>query len=1007
MGRGLSNYNPIYAKGNLTINPAPLTIQVVNDAKLVTSSDSASYGGVIASGFKNGETLVNLGGTLVISRSNASVQSVGSYTGVLNASGYTSSNYAITYVPGNFDILPVETLLVKMGNVSATYGNALTYSPVASYLTANNTLIASSNVSSGLTVTTNGNQVQVSDGVGGQYSFVASPTGGQLSSSGVLNAGSYLLSAGSPVISGSSFTRAFVVGAATILPKALAVGTDFTIAPITKVYDGNTSIASAGSAVIRTAASNIRASDLIQVASSGSYAHKNVGSGLSYAIDINLTGTDAGNYYISGGSSATGSNGVITQLTTPVSWVGPTAGGYWSNPSNWTGGAIPDFANVQSTTIPAGVSVIYDAGLTTPVQTIVSNSGNITFASLPAGAQSIPMNINGSGSVTISDGASIRLAGTSSSYSGNTILGAASRVIAATNNAIGAGNIQSNGGEFGVASSVVLPRIVATGSMTLVSSIDTVGAQSYGNLTLASTANGLNTSGSGTQTIALRTSNANIQLNGSINGLVDKTQSLTIDAGTANVTIGGSTGNQARLEHLSVTGGRINILADILTSNSQTYNGAVYIGDASYIGQTPSVGFLFTTQYRRYFSYSGSGTSSSISHLNNDPIYVRTLVSEDPEITFNGTVNDTVANTHTLLLAAIAPTSSSTWSNASSINFNQGVGNTAPLYSLNAQVIVERSQADSLSAHIGSIQVRDGVETYSDQTYRANVMVARSSNQPGTVTFSVFDPNAAINYLLPVQTASNSSCQGATCGRMNLQNPNHLDALVINGDNNYGGNQNNALGAGYWRAPATENNALGYVAPVVQPTLPPQSTEQRNPPPFHQSMQNLLSNTMNMGIGSAGSVKVSMISSSTQSTGDSSKLGPDSLRTYGNLNDIPAPIAKTLNVIIQTRVNGELLNFATSAPTDGFVFAMPEVLTPRYTFVSQQLAADGLPNTLQLAAVRPDGKPLPSWLKFNPETKTFTADRVPEGTPDMQLKIQTVQDGRVIEEIIVTIDLPN
>jgi hypothetical protein len=86
---------------------------------------------------------------------------------------------------------------------------------------------------------------------------------------------------------------------------------------------------------------------------------------------------------------------------------------------------------------------------------------------------------------------------------------------------------------------------------------------------------------------------------------------------------------------------------------------------------------------------------------------------------------------------------------------------------------------------------------------------------------------------------------------------------------------------------------------------------------------------------------------------------------------------------------------------------MPEVLTPRYTFVSQQLAADGLPNTLQLAAVRPDGKPLPSWLKFNPETKTFTADRVPEGTPDMQLKIQTVQDGRVIEEIIVTIDLPN
>jgi hypothetical protein len=988
-GRGLSNYNPVYVRGNLSINPAPLTIRVVDDAKLVTTADSAAYSGVIASGFKNGETLANLGGALVINRSNASIQSVGSYAGVLNASGFSSSNYAITYIPANFDILPAETLLVKMGNGYTTYGNASAYSPVASYLTANNTLIASSNVSSGLTVTTNGNQVQVSDGAGGQYSFVASPIGGQLSSSGALKAGSYLLGAESPVITGSSFTSAYVVGAATVLPKALAVGVDFTITPITKVYDGNTSIVSAGSAVVRTAASNIRASDLIQVASSGSYAHKNVGTGLSYTIDINLTGTDAGNYYITGGSSAAGSNGVITQLTTPVSWIGPAAGGYWSNPSNWAGGAIPDFANVQFTTIPTGVSVVYDAGLTTPVQTTVSNSGNITFASLTGGAQSIVMNINGPGSVTISDGASIRLAGASSSYSGNTILGSGSRLIAASNNAIGIGNIQSNGGEFGIASSVVLPRIAATGSMTLLSSIETVGAQSYDALTITSTANGLSVLGSSPQTTVLKSSNADIQLNGSINGIADKVQSLTINAGTGNATIGGSIGNQARLEHLFVTGGRINVLADILTSNSQIYNGPVYIGDASFIGRTPSVGFLFTNQYRRYFSYSGSGTSSVISHLNNDPIYVRTLISEDPEITFNGTVNDTVANTHTLLLAAIAPTSSSLWSNASSINFNQGVGNTVPLYSLNAQVIVERSQVDSLSSHIGSIQVRDGVETYSDQTYRANAMFARSSAQPGTVAFSVFDPNAAINYLLPIQTVTNSSCQGSACGRMNLQNPNHLDALVINGDNNYGNNQNITQGAGYWLAPAIENNALGYVIPVRL-----QNMEIRNPLPFLQGAQNVFAGQTSISTGNAGTVKVSMV-------------GQDSLRSFDSIADIPSPTANSLNIIIQVRINGELLNFATSALTTGFAFKMPEVLTPRYTFISQQLAADGLPNTLKLAVVQPDGKPLPSWLKFNPETKTFTADSVPEGTPDMQLRIQTVQDGSIIEETIVIIDLPN
>ena len=106
-------------------------------------------------------------------------------------------------------------------------------------------------------------------------------------------------------------------------------------------------------------------------------------------------------------------------------------------------------------------------------------------------------------------------------------------------------------------------------------------------------------------------------------------------------------------------------------------------------------------------------------------------------------------------------------------------------------------------------------------------------------------------------------------------------------------------------------------------------------------------------------------------------------------------------------MNGQVLNFAANAPTDGFVFAMPEVLTPRYTFLRQQLAADGLPNTLQLVAIQPNGQPLPSWLKFNPETKTFSADRIPDGTPDMRLRIQAVQDGKAVEEITVIIDLPN
>jgi hypothetical protein len=34
-----------------------------------------------------------------------------------------------------------------------------------------------------------------------------------------------------------------------------------------------------------------------------------------------------------------------------------------------------------------------------------------------------------------------------------------------------------------------------------------------------------------------------------------------------------------------------------------------------------------------------------------------------------------------------------------------------------------------------------------------------------------------------------------------------------------------------------------------------------------------------------------------------------------------------------------------------------------------------------------DGKPLPDWLKYEPETKTFTAKDIPAGAFPLQLKV--------------------
>jgi hypothetical protein len=131
--------------------------------------------------------------------------------------------------------------------------------------------------------------------------------------------------------------------------------------------------------------------------------------------------------------------------------------------------------------------------------------------------------------------------------------------------------------------------------------------------------------------------------------------------------------------------------ADVYTANTQTYNGDVLIGDGSNIvsaiGSTLAAGisgvttsFLANLQYT-IFNYSYRQWHSYSKYIS--PRLVRTLISEDPTITFNGKLNDYESTaTHTLLLAAI----SNSWETPT-INFNNGSGEINRLYSINAQTM--------------------------------------------------------------------------------------------------------------------------------------------------------------------------------------------------------------------------------------------------------------------------------------------------------------------------------
>jgi hypothetical protein len=180
-------------------------------------------------------------------------------------------------------------------------------------------------------------------------------------------------------------------------------------------------------------------------------------------------------------------------------------------------------------------------------------------------------------------------------------------------------------------------------------------------------------------------------------------------------------------------------------------------------------------------------------------------------------VNDVMANTHTLLTAAIAPTSpaanATALNGAAVINFNDSVGQDVPLYSVNVQTVLNSSQNNS-AAYLGSINLTGNVTTYNSQTYRANMMTAKSNPQPGEVVFSVWDPAASITYLLPLQDQNNSNCS-TNCGQMNLQNPNSVDAIKFNGNNNFVAVRN-STGVNNWGTRIIQANALGYVSPPAR-----------------------------------------------------------------------------------------------------------------------------------------------------------------------------------------------
>jgi filamentous hemagglutinin family protein len=290
------------------IAQAPLSIIANDDTKIITQSDAAGYNGASFSGFVNGESAADLSGSLTITRSNTGTESAGTYAGVLTPTGLTSGNYAITFVNGDYQILPAQQLLIRIQNLENDYGSAAGYVVAsAEYLDDGGATIHT------LTPTAqSGNTYTFSDGLGGGVTFTIAPENGTLSGAGYLAAGNYSLTGSNASIAGNNFIGLNYAGNQTVNRVGLAPSAS----GVTKVYDGTTAMSG-----LMLDVTGMLAGDAVTINGSGAFSSRNAGTNLSYDVNgLALSGADAGNYYLSVGGFS-GTDGTITPRSITVTGI--------------------------------------------------------------------------------------------------------------------------------------------------------------------------------------------------------------------------------------------------------------------------------------------------------------------------------------------------------------------------------------------------------------------------------------------------------------------------------------------------------------------------------------------------------------------------------------------------------------------------------------------------------------------------------------------------------------
>jgi autotransporter-associated beta strand protein len=432
---------------------------------------------------------------------------------------------------------------------------------------------------------------------------------------------------------------------------------------------------------------NVTGTTTISAILGGSAALTKTGAG---TLTMSGTNTYTGGTTINGGALSLAANDVMTDSGTIL-----------------VNGAIFDI-NSHSDTVGL---VTVSSGAVTGTTGILRIGG--FEVNNNAGQVIVSANLGGLGALTKTGTGTLTLNG-ANSYTGATTIEAGATLLLANDYALSGNQLVSNSGILMLDTGIVLPALTVSGDVTLLSDVNTIGAQQYNNqVTVAA--------GDMDDPLTLTSGNSSILFNSTVIAAANTyavKRSLTVNANNGSVTINDRLGEESmafsaymalinggvkNLYNLKINAATINLNADITTLETQTYNGAVIVGN--------------------------NGANGTI----------RTLLSVDPKIEFMLTIDDSVVNTHSLIVKAVSLSDDQ----KPMIILRGAVGSSRAL--LNFSAITGMQLTNSLLGDtdkepirlVGELIMEGSVSTLKDQTFISNAMqIDGTSLDTKTITFT-------------------------------------------------------------------------------------------------------------------------------------------------------------------------------------------------------------------------------------------------------------------------------